>query len=384
VDSASEQFVEPFEIKIAADVLDDLAARLAASRPPVSPVLDGGESPEVIARIDRLLRYWRTGYDWRAQERRLNAYPHFRTTIDGVGIHFIHATGTGPNPLPLLLINGWPSSFVEYLGVLPALTAPATGLDSFDVVVATLPGFGFSDRCEGMDVSQPRVAQLLHRLMTERLGYGGYVAHGDDVGGGVVNHLGLSHTDAVLAIQTANWLNPAIEDPSDLTEDEQAYLAADNEWDSTEGAYAHIQRTRPQTLAYGLNDSPLGLAAWILEKFLTWSDPLTRDELSADDLLSTVMIYWCTQTIASSMRRYAIPYSPPAAGQHVLAPTSVLAPHEPKLPVPPLSWLRRGYADLRRYVRIEPGGHFLALESPTRFVDEIRTAFQPFRLPTSG
>jgi pimeloyl-ACP methyl ester carboxylesterase len=193
----------------------------------------------------------------------------------------------------------------------------------------------------------------------------------------------MRHASAVLAIQTANWITPHTGPGSlPLTAAEQVYRTAAAHWDSTEGAYAHVQATRPQTLAYALNDSPAGLAAWILEKFLTWSDPATRGRLDPDDLITTVMIYWATQTIGSSTRLYT-PGSgpPPGPSDLITVPTSVIAAREPKLPIPPQSWLRRAYPRLTRLVTLDEGGHFLALESPDRFVTEIRDAFRPSRRP---
>jgi pimeloyl-ACP methyl ester carboxylesterase len=379
--------IEPFHIAVPDATLDDLAARLDRARLPAPPIRGGGESEATIRRVETLIGYWQSGYDWRAQERRLGAVPQFRATVDGVGIHFVHVPGTGPDPLPLLLTNGWPSSFVEYLGVLGPLTDPAAHggdpADSFSVVVPALPGYGFSDRAldrsldRGLD--RAAIAGLFHRLLVDALGYRRYVAHGDDIGGGVVNRLGMLAPPGLVAIQTANPIDPhAGPDDPPLTSAERDYLAAAAEWDRTEGAYAHVQATRPQILAYGLNDSPAGLAAWILEKWLTWTDPATRGRVSDDDLITTVMIYWLTETIGSSSRLYAL-YSPPGPGDTVATPTSVLAPHEPRLPVPPESWLRRGYPKLTRFVTLDEGGHFLALESPERFVAEIRDAFRPYR-----
>src|SRR4051812_731353 len=365
---------EPFRIDLPETVLDDLAARLEHARPPSPPILDGGESAETIKRIEELVAYWRSGYDWRAQERRLNAFPQFRATVDGVGIHFLHVRGTGPNPQPLLLANGWPSSFVEYPEVLGPLTDPAAyggdPEDAFTVVVPALPGYGFSDQCPERRLDRLTIAGLYDRLMVEELGHSQYVAHGDDIGGGVVNRLGMRHSGTVRAIQTANWLKP-----HDLTD--ATYLAAARRWDEERGAYAHVQATRPQTLAYGLNDSPIGLAAWILEKFLTWSDPGTRDGLSADDLLTNVMIYWTTRTIGSSMRLYTVDSAP--VSEVVSVPASIIVTREPEIPVPPESWLRRAYPGLTRVRTLDEGGHFFALEAPQRFVTEVREAFRPYR-----
>jgi pimeloyl-ACP methyl ester carboxylesterase len=376
--------VQPFRVDVPPVMLDDLADRLARTRWPLPPVPGGGESAETLDRIAELIAFWQDGYDWPAAAGRLNAVPHYLATVDGVGLHLIHVRGTGPDPLPLLLTNGWPSSFVEYLDVLGPLTDPAAHggqpEDSFSVVIPALPGYGFSDGALDRPVDRFSIAALFDRLMVEHLGYPRYVAHGDDVGGGVVNRLGMRHGASVAAIQTANWFRPVLGPGAPpLSEDERAYLAADEEWNRTEGAYAHIQATRPQILAHALGDSPAGLAAWILEKWLTWSDPATRDRLSTVDMLTNVMLYWVTGSIGSSIRLYTPQTARLSDGDVVRVPTSVLAPHEPKLPIPPESWLRRGYPDLRRFVTLDQGGHFLAAESPERFVTEIREAFRPHR-----
>jgi pimeloyl-ACP methyl ester carboxylesterase len=381
----------PFQIAVADPVLDDLARRLAGARlPPRQGVPDGepgdpaGEDEAVIGRIGGLLAYWRDRYDWGAQERRLNAVPQFRAEVDGVSLHFLHVPGAGPDPLPLLLCNGWPSSVVEYLGVLPLLADPAADggdpADSFTVVVPAMPGYGFSDRCLDRRPDRQWIAGLFHRLMTGPLGYERYVAHGDDVGGGVISRLGLASPPGLLAVHTASPITPYLDPADPLTAAEQSFIAASQRWDRDVGAYDHIQATRPRTLALALNDSPAGLAAWILEKWLTWSDPATRGKLSPDDLLTNVMIYWLTQTIGSSMRYYVPATAPPLGpGEAITAPAAVLIPHEPHLPVPPESWLRRAYPAMERFVVLDHGGHFLAAEDPHRFAAEIRRTFGPYR-----
>jgi pimeloyl-ACP methyl ester carboxylesterase len=366
--------ISPFRIAVPDADLDDLAARLDRARLPRWPVTEGGESASTLGRIDELIARWRTKYDWRVHERRINALPHYRATVDGVGIHFVHRPGTGPSPLPLLLVNGWPSSFVEYLDVIDRLADPAAyggdPSDAFSVVVPALPGYGFSDRAADRLIDRVVIAGLFDRLMGE-LGYGGYVAHGDDIGGGVVNRLGIHHAGTVRAIQTANWLKP--HGPGVAAD----YLAAENRWERDHGAYAHVQATRPQILAYGLDDSPVGLAAWILEKFLTWSDPATRGNLADDDLLTNVMIYWVTRAIGGSVRLYAVDSVPPA--DPVAVPASVVVTREPDLPVPPESLLRQAYPQLTRVVSMDEGGHFLAQEAPERFVSVVREAFRAYR-----
>jgi pimeloyl-ACP methyl ester carboxylesterase len=359
--------IEPFRIAVPDGVLDDLSARLRARRTVTPPILGGLESLATIAEIERLVAYWADGFDWRTQEVRLNAIPQFRATIDGVGLHFVHVRGAGPNPTPLLLTNGWPSSFIEYARVLEPLAAAG-----FSVVAPALVGYGFSDRGLDRSLTRVEIAGLFNTLMVDHLGYPQYVAHGDDIGGGIVNRLGIHHPDTVAAVQTANWLIPPL--PDDASAEEHAYLAADVVWQERHGAYAHLQATRPHILASALDDSPAGLAAWILEKWLTWSDPATRPRLTDDDLLSTVMLYWVTRTIGSSMRLYALS-TPVEPSDVVTVPASVLIPREPDLPEPPIALLHRGYADLRRVQRVEAGGHFLAAEAPETFVAEILSAF---------
>jgi microsomal epoxide hydrolase len=360
--------VEPFRIAVADHVLDDLSARLRARRTVTPPIEGGLESPATIAEIERLVAYWADGFDWRAHEARLNAIPQFRATVDGVGLHFVHVQGAGPDPTPLLLTNGWPSSFVEYAGVLEPLAAAG-----FSVVAPALVGYGFSDRGLDRSLTRVEIAGLFNSLMVDHLGYPRYVAHGDDVGGGIVNRLGIHHPATVAAVQTTNWLIPPL--PADASPQEHAYLAADAVWQERHGAYAHLQATRPHILTTALDDSPAGLAAWILEKWLTWSDPASRGRLSDEDLLATVMLYWVTRTIGSSVRLYALA-TPAQPTDVVTVAASVLLAREPDLPEPPLALLHRGYADLRRVQRVEAGGHFLAAEAPDAFVAEVVAAFR--------
>jgi pimeloyl-ACP methyl ester carboxylesterase len=368
-------------IEVSPEVLDDLAERLRRTRrPPLQTGPDGPpggqphEDPATLRRIEELIDRWRDGYDWRALERRINAVPQDRIVVDGVGLHVLHVPGRTPGALPLLLLNGWPSSIIEYLGVLPLLA------EDFHVVVPSMPGYGFSDRCLDRQFTRIGIARLFHRLMTDHLGYDRYVAHGDDIGAGVVNRLGLLAPPGLIAMQTANPMPPALDGAPSPTAEERAYIQADERWNADHGAYAHVQATRPRTLAPALYDSPAGLATWILEKWLTWSDPATRDHLSDDHLIGTVMLYWVTGTIGSANRLYTPSTAEPMApGRRITVPTSVLMPHEPDLPVPPESWLRRAHTDLRRYRILDRGGHFLAAEAPETFAAEVRAAFDSLR-----
>jgi microsomal epoxide hydrolase len=363
-------------IDVPQEVLDDLDERLRRTRrPPAQTGPDGPpggrphEDPATLARIDELIGRW-GAYDWRALEQKINAVPQDRIEVDGVGLHVLHVPGRTADALPLLLLNGWPSSIVEYLDVLPLLAG------DFSVVVPSMPGYGFSDRGLDRQFTRVGIARLFDRLMTDHLGYARYVAHGDDIGGGVVNRLGMLAPPGLLAIQTANPAQPP--DRSGLSAEEEAYVAANAGWDADHGAYAHVQATRPQTLAAALNDSPAGLATWILEKWLTWSDPATRDTLTDDHLLGTVTLYWATQTIGSADRLYTPATAEPLSSP-ITVPTSVVLPHEPDLPVPPESWLRRTHTDLRRYRKLDRGGHFWAAETPDQFAAETRAAFQWLR-----
>jgi hypothetical protein len=381
--------IEQFRVAVPDAVLDDLAARLRRTRRP--PAQSGADDPpfetdEVLGRIDALIEYWRDGYDWRAHEARINRVPQYRTTVDGVGIHFVHVPGQGPDPLPLLLSNGWPSSMLEYLGVIDRLTDPGAHggdpADAFSVVVPAIPGYGFSDRALDRLPTRLWVAGLFDRLMTERLGYRRYVAHGDDIGGGVINRLGLIGPPGLAAIQTANPIDPYVAPGEALSPEEQSYVAGAERWDRDHGAYAHVQATRPRTLAAALHDSPAGLATWILEKWFAWSDPATRSGLDDDLLIGTVMLYWVTETVASASRYYlASTAAPLKPGERIEVPTAVLFPHEPNLPVPPPSWVRRAYAHTYRTKTLDRGGHFLAAEDPAGFVAAIREAFRPIRQP---
>ena len=371
----------PFTVDVPADVLTDLRYRIDKTRSLHPAVLDGGENAWVASRIDQCLAYWRTGFDWGVQQARLNAFPQFRAIVDGIGVHFVHVRGAGPDPLPLLLTNGWPSSFVEYLGLIGPLTDPARygadPRDCFDVVIPALPGYGFTDHCRDRNLTRLTPAALFDQLMTEVLGYDRYVVHGDDIGGGVANRLGMMKPDGLRAIQTANWVTPDLDprDPS-VSEAERDYAEAESEWDERHGAYAHVQRTRPHTLAVGLNDSPAGLATWIVEKFLTWSDPATRHSLTDDLLLTNATVYWVTQTIESSVRLYALP---PVVPSKIVVPSYVVVANEPDLPQPPRSLLERLYDDLRGVDYVEQGGHFLAVEAPDALVGLIRRNLSPHR-----
>jgi pimeloyl-ACP methyl ester carboxylesterase len=385
--------LEPFEVAIPDATLDDLKARLDNARfDPEGLDADdwqAGVSPHYLR---QLVAYWRSEFDWRAQEAHINRLHHFHATIGDAKVHFIHERGKGDAPMPLLLTHGFPDSFLRFMKVIPMLTDPAAhggdARDAFDVVVPSLPGYAFSSRPKAGGLFQ--VGDLWHALMTNALGYRRFGAHGGDWGSTVTEHLGRSHAASVIGVHLTDvpfW--HAFQRPDHLTPAEAAYLSANEQFPARAGAYAMIQGSRPQTLADALNDSPVGLAAWLVEKFQRWSDCGGDVErcFTKDELLTNVVTYWATETIGSSF----LPY-------YDLTHASVLRwivekakdwAHPSKVPAgfalfpkdlstPPEEWARRFY-DVRRWRVMPRGGHFAALEEPELLVREIREFFRPLR-----
>ncbi len=268
---------ERFQINIPQAILDDLNERLARARWPDEIEGAGWDHGTNAAYLRELAHHWQHHYNWRKHEADLNAFNHFRARIDGFGLHFIHERGTGVRPLPLLLTHGWPDSFWRFSKLIPMLTDPESfggrAEDAFDVVVPSIPGFGFSDKPTRRGVTNVKVAELFAALMTE-LGYDRYAAHGGDWGRGVTASLGATQAASVVGIHLTDvpYRHLLTRPPGELSGAERAYLEASQAWSKSEGAYAAVRGTRPQTLAYGLTDSPLGLAGWLLEKFRSWSD----------------------------------------------------------------------------------------------------------------
>jgi len=379
--------IRSFQVDIQQTVLDDLHQRLARTRWPDEIEDAGWDYGTNLNYLKMLVAYWQNQFDWRMQETLLNQFAHFRAQIDGFGIHFIHERGKGPKPLPIIITHGWPSSFFEMLKIIPLLTDPAQyggdAADSFDVIVPSLPGFGFSDRPHERGMTLARTAELWAQLMTDGLGYQRFAATGGDFGSGVSRLLALSQPDRLIGIYLPYIGYPTLNaDRSNLSEAEKKYLNAVEEWLRKEGGYSAIQSTKPQTLAYGLNDSPVGLAAWIVEKFRSLSDcdGDVERRFSKDELLTNIMIYWITQTINSSIRTYYenISVPPPLKpGQHIEVPAGVaIFPKEPNLP--PREWAERSLR-VQRWTQMPRGGHFAAMEEPALLVDEIRTFFRPLR-----
>lgn len=377
---------QPFTIDIPQPVLDDLQSRLARTRwtdAVQDTGWDYGTNPDYLK---SLVTYWQTGYDWRAQEAALNQFPHFRAEVDGTTIHFIHVRGKGEKPLPLILTHGWPDSFYRMVKVIPMLTDPAqfggNPADAFDLIVPSVPGHGFSERPREPGMNTQRTAHLWATLMHEILGYERFGAAGGDVGSEVTMHLAHHRPDLLSGIHLTDVSYPmAPPEGVELDEAGQTYLDRLNYWFYTQGAYAMVQSTKPQSLAYGLNDSPVGLAAWIVEKFQAWSD--CNDDIesrfSKDELLTNIMIYWVTETIGTSVRMYreggqGTPLYP---APRIEVPAGI-AHFAAKDLVPPRHWVEQ-MMNVQRWTEVPTGGHFAALEEPELLVEELSAFFRPLR-----
>jgi microsomal epoxide hydrolase len=385
--------LEPFDICVSDAVLADLRSRLVNTRLPPDTATSGWEDGTEPGYLRQLIEYWRSEYDWRAQERALNRFKHFRTTLDGTRLHLIHEKGIGPNPMPLVLTHGYPDSFHRFHKLIPLLTDPAThgasAEDAFDVVAPSLPGYAFSE-ARPQSGGAFGFGNLWHKLMTEELGYERYGAHGGDWGSTVSEHLARSHSSTVLGLHITDvpfW--HTFQQPADLSTAERKFLDDIQRFQKEDGAYAMIQGTRPKTAAAALNDSPAGLAAWIIEKFQEWSDcgADIESRFSKDELLTHVMIYWVTQTIETSFQPYrdftkagvARWIAEAAKGWigSTATPTGIaLFPKD--ITTPPREWAERFY-NVQRWTEMPTGGHFAALEEPQLLAEDLREFFRPLR-----
>jgi pimeloyl-ACP methyl ester carboxylesterase len=377
--------IEPFSIAIDQSVLDDLHRRLAATRFPDQIPGTGWTYGAELGYVKDLVAYWRDRFDWRAQERALNRLDHFRTEIDGQQIHFVHARSKQSQALPLIISHGWPGSIVEFLKVIGPLTDPEAhggkAEDAFHVVCPSLPGYGFSEVTKTPQWDAHRMAEAFAELM-RRLGYARYGAQGGDWGALITTDLGILDPTHVCGIHLNMPLALPQEERSDLTDAERDDLAAMQMFDWEETGYQKIQGSKPQTLGYGLNDSPAGLAAWIVEKFHTWSDCGGNVEsvFTKDELLTNIMIYWVTQTITSSTRLYYEVFRGGRVGfvtNRVEVPTGV-ARFPKEIMRFPRKWIERHY-NVTHWTLMPKGGHFAAMEQPQLFVDDVRKFFRTVR-----
>ncbi|MGE0825286.1 MAG: epoxide hydrolase family protein [Candidatus Binatia bacterium] len=378
---------EPFTINIPEEVLHDLRERLGRVRWPGEIPNSDWDYGSNLAYMKELVEYWRTKYDWRAQERQLNTWPHFKVTIDGQRIHYIHARGKGPKPLPLIITHGWPGSIYEFMEVIGPLTDPAAHggdpADAFDVIAPSLPGYGFSDPTNRRKVNISQIAEWFAVLMKDVLGYARYGAQGGDWGAMVTSRLGFANPQNVVGIHlNMVGVAPHPANRQNLSPAEQEFLKSMGKWRGEETGYQGIQGTKPQTLGYGLNDSPTGLCAWITEKFRTWSDCDGNVEKSytKDQLLTNITIYWVTQTINSSTRLYYEERHHPwlmGKDEKIAVPTAIaLFPKE--IACPPREWAERAY-NVQRWTPMPAGGHFAAMEQPKLLVDDVRAFFRGLR-----
>jgi pimeloyl-ACP methyl ester carboxylesterase len=379
-----------FRIQVEQEVLDDLHQRLIRTRWPDEPAGAGWEYGTNLAYLKELVHYWIHQYDWRKHEATLNAFNHYTASIHGTKVHFIHQRGKGPNPLPIILTHGWPDSFYRFHKIIPLLTDPekygSSAADSFDVIVPSVPGFGFSQRSA---MTNGAVADLWAGLMTQVLGYKYFAAAGGDVGSGVTQALALQHPEVVRAIHLTDVGYPTgQEDFSMMTEAEREFAGFVQGWWFREGAYAMVQMTKPQSLAFSLNDSPVGWAAWVLS---FGSAGASGNDVEGafggrDELLTNLMIYWVTQTAGSSARMYLenarASYAPASGtgsqgvGGRSSVPAAVaLFPGEAQFP---REWAERS-VNLQRFTAMPRGGHFSPMEVPDLFTEDLRAFFRGYR-----
>jgi microsomal epoxide hydrolase len=378
----------PFTIRISDTILADLRARLDRVRWPDEIPDAGWQYGTDLTYLRQLVEYWRTQYDWRVHEAHLNSFQQFTVPLAEIDVHFIHQPGIGPAPLPLLLLHGWPGSVWEFHKLIPLLTDPARfggdARDAFTVVAPSLPGYAFSYRPHQPRLNRVAMADLFVALMTEVLGYQRFAAQGGDIGALVTMRLAAAYPAHLYGIHL-NFLGGVLREvirPEALTDEERHYLEALQHWQTEETGYQWIQGTKPQTLAYGLTDSPVGLAAWIVEKFRSWSDCGGEVErcFTKDELLTAVMLYWVTGAINAAFWPYyttrhgdwSVAHSP-----RIDVPTAYLAfPRE--IVRPPRSMAELSL-NIQRWTTMASGGHFAALEQPEALALDIRAFFRSFR-----
>jgi len=376
--------IEPFSIAVGDDVLDDLRTRLRNTRwPEAEPVGDWSQGMP-LKWIRDICSYWADEYDWRRREALLNRFQQFTTEIDGLSIHFLHVRSPHPQAMPLIITHGWPGSIVEFQKVIEPLTNPTAfggdAADAFHLVCPSLPGFGFSAKPTTTGWGVDRIARAWATLM-DRLGYTRYGAQGGDWGSAVTTALGAQDSEHCAGIHITLAMGARLDMVGDPTPEEARALKGAKYYADWDSGYSKQQSTRPQTVGYGLTDSPSGQAAWILEKFWAWTDcdgdPLNI--LGRDELLDNVMLYWATATAASSARLYWESFGAARRTAHtVRIPTGVAV--FPKEIVPPVRrWLEPRYIDIRHWSEMPKGGHFAAFEQPELFVAEVRKYFGMLR-----
>ena len=377
--------LSPFTVRVPQSALDDLKRRLAAVRWPDKGSATDWSQGVPLPRAQEFIEYWRTRYNWRRVESSLNALPQFRTQIDGLGIYFLHVRSKHENALPIILTHGWPGSIIEFLQVIGPLVDPTAhggkADEAFHVVIPSLPGFGFSDKPAEVGWRLPRIANAWAALMA-RLGYSHYVAQGGDLGAGVSSWMAKQRVPGLAAIHLnlPILFPPPPAPPGGYTAAEQPALAQLGKYSGDGSGYATIQATRPQTLGYGLADSPVGQAMWIYEKFQAWSDNKgdPAEAISVDHMLDDITLYWLTDTAASSARVYFESFAKDFARMPIDLPVAVSI-FKGDFFTPPKVWGDQTYSKLFYWNEVPKGGHFAALEQPELFVAELRKSFAQVR-----
>jgi pimeloyl-ACP methyl ester carboxylesterase len=375
--------IDPFRIAATDEQLDDLRRRLRAARFPERECVDDWSQGIPLAYVQDLCAYWAEKYDWRAREARLNRFPQFKTAIDGVDIHFLHVRSPHENAMPLVITHGWPGSIVEFHKVIEPLTNPTAfggdARDAFHVVAPSLPGYGFSGKPGRSGWNVQRIARAWSVLMP-RLGYKRYAAQGGDWGAMVTTCIGIQDPENCLGVHLNMPIAPP--DPAtmgDLTDREKSALAGMQHYNDWDSGYSKQQSTRPQTVGYGLTDSPAGQAAWIVEKFWSWTDCDGHPEnvLTRDELLDNVMLYWLPANAASSARLYWESFRSPPMDPITIPVGCSIFPKE--IFRTSRRWAEKRFPKLVHFSEMEKGGHFAAFEQPDAFVREVRGCFRKLR-----
>ena len=380
---------QAFTLEVPDLAIVDLRERLGRTRFPDQAPGEPWAYGTDLSYLQHLVEYWRSAFDWRTEEARLNAFPQYTVALCGIDLHFLHVPGKGPNPCPLLLLHGWPGSVFEFLELIPRLTDPAQfggdPKDAFTVVAPSLPGYGLSFRPGQPRFGVEEIADCVTELMHDTLGYTRFAAQGGDWGASIASRLGYAHPERIIGIHL-NLLAAVRRDQraaADATSEEKVFFDELARWLREETGYQWIQGTRPQTLAFGLTDSPAGLAAWIVEKFRAWSD-CSGDVESAftrDRLLANISLYWFSAAIGSSFWPYYARMHGPwpiPEGQTIDVPTGY-AEFPREIIRPPRSLAARTYSDIRRWSVMARGGHFAALEQPEALANEVSEFFRPLR-----
>ncbi|KYH07211.1 epoxide hydrolase [Chryseobacterium cucumeris] len=387
--------ITPFTVHIPETAIVDLKQRLEQIRWPDQELVNDWSQGVPLEASKKLIEYWKNEYDWRKFETRLNQFPQYRTLIDGVGIYFIHARSPHPDALPLLLSHGWPGSIIEFMDVIERLTDP-TGFggkveDAFHVIIPAMPGFSFSDKPKELGWNPGRIASAYDKLMKEKLGYQKWVAQGGDFGSAVTHALADMQPEGLLAAHVNLLFVVPDEYPKNPTAEEQKAIDGIEDYLNNKSGYADIMNTRPQTIGYALNDSPLALATFIYEKFWEWTDNNGKpeDALSMDQMLDDISLYWFTGTGTSAARLYWEGVGSTIRTHHFFA-ASREASGVIKLPMgaslfpaetftPPKKWAEKAWSDIFYWNHVEKGGHFAAFEEPEIFAEEMWKAFKGFR-----